>query len=104
MQMKINNTTNIEALKAYGTNAAERSHLTREAGEKNQNTISIQDKVNISSKVKMFQDIKNAALDAPEIRTEKVEQARQQIESGTYRPDYTVIADKLLSHNISAKI
>jgi flagellar biosynthesis anti-sigma factor FlgM len=104
VQMKINNTTNLEALKAYGTNAAERSHQARGAGEKNQNTLSIQDKINISAKVKMFQDIKRAALDAPDVRTEKVEQARQQIESGTYRPDYKAIADKLLSHSISAKI
>ncbi len=104
MQMKINNTTNLEAIKAYGTNAAERPHPTREAGEKNHNTISIQDKIHISSKVKMFQDIRQAALDAPDIRAEKVEDARQKISSGIYRPDYMVIADKLLSHNISAKI
>jgi flagellar biosynthesis anti-sigma factor FlgM len=102
--MKINNTTNLEAIKAYGTNAAEPSHATREAGEKKHNTISIQDKINISSKVKMFQDIKQAALDAPDIRIEKIEDAQQKIDSGTYRADYTVIADKLLSHNISAKI
>jgi len=102
--MKINNTTNIEALKAYETNAAERSHSAREAGEKNNTAVFIHDKINISSKVKMFQDIKQAAIDAPEIRIEKVEDVRQKIDTGIYRPDYTIIADKLLSHNISAKI
>ena len=104
MQMKIDNTTNIEALKAYGTSAAERPHPGHETGDRNRATVSIQDKINISSKVRMFQDIKQAAIDAPEIRTEKIEEARQKIEAGTYRPDYTFIADKLLSHNISAKI
>jgi negative regulator of flagellin synthesis FlgM len=102
--MKINNNNNLEALKAYGTNSAEQSQLTKESGGKLQNTVSIKDKINISSKVKMFQDIRQAALDAPDIRIEKVKDIEQKISSGTYKPDYNIIADKLISQNISAKI
>ncbi|MFY9399328.1 MAG: flagellar biosynthesis anti-sigma factor FlgM [Desulfomonilia bacterium] len=102
--MKVDNTTNIEALKTYGTSAAERPHQGREAGEKNHATLSIKDKINISPKVRMFQDIKQAVNDAPDIRTDKVNEVSKQIVSKTYSPDYKLIADKLLSNNISAKI
>jgi negative regulator of flagellin synthesis FlgM len=103
--MKINNTTNPEALKAYGSPAAQPSQTISESGKSQPgSTVSIQDKVDISSKVRMFQDIKKAALDAPDIRTEKVAEIGQKIHSGTYRPDFTLVADKLLSSDISLKI
>lgn len=102
--MKINNNTNIEALKAYGATASERPQLTRETAGSKQGSGSIIDKINISSKVKMYQDIRQAALDAPEIRTDKVNDIEHKIANGSYSPDYNAIADKLLSPNISAKI
>jgi flagellar biosynthesis anti-sigma factor FlgM len=104
--MKVNNGNgnNIEALKAYGAAAAEKPQRSSESGERQKNSPVIQDKINISSKVKMYQDIKEAALEAPDIRTEKVNDITKKIASGTYRPDYGVIADKLLSPNISSKI
>jgi len=103
--MKVNNTINPDALKAYGTNAAQRPELTQQtAGKQPGSTVSIQDKVDISSKVRMYQDIKKTALEAPDIRTEKVKDIEQKITSGTYQADYSVIADKLLSSNISDKI
>jgi negative regulator of flagellin synthesis FlgM len=102
--MKINNSNNIEALKAYSTAAAERPQRTAETGERQTNSASIQDKINISSKVKMYQDIKNAVFDAPDIRADKVRDIEQKLSSGTYSPDYNAIADKLLSPNISSKI
>ncbi len=103
--MKINNTTNPEALKAYGSHAAQ-SPQTVPGSDNSQSgsTVSIQDKVDISSKVRMFQDIKQAALDAPDIRAEKVNEIGQKINSGTYQADYTIVADKLLSSDISLRI
>ena len=102
--MKINNSNNIEALKAYSTAAAERPLRAGQAGERQSDSSSIQDKINISSKVKMYQDIKDAVLGAPDIRADKVKDIEQKISSGTYSPDYNAIADKLLSPNISSKI
>jgi negative regulator of flagellin synthesis FlgM len=105
--MKINNgngTSNIEALKAYGATAAEKPQRTAESGERQSNSNLIQDKINISSKVKMYQDIKEAAMEAPDIRSDKVNEVMDRIASGTYKPDYGAIADKLLSPNISSKI
>ncbi len=103
--MKIHNMSNPDALKAYGANSAQRTQEVRNPENKQHgSTVSLQDKVDISSKVRMFQDIKTAALDAPDIRTEKVEQIEQQISTGTYRPDYSVVADKLLSPDVNLRI
>jgi len=103
--MKINNTVTPEALKAYGSQAAQQSQASSDSSRVQPgSTVSIQDKVDISSKVRMFQDIKKTALDAPDIRTEKVNELGHKIHSGTYRPDYTLVADKLLSSDISLKI
>lgn len=105
--MKINNGNgngNMEALKAYGAAAAEKPQQAAESGNRQKSGAPIQDKINISSKVKMYQDIKEAAIGAPDIRTEKVNAVAQRIAAGTYKPDYGVIADKLLSPNISSKI
>ncbi|HQI00322.1 MAG TPA: flagellar biosynthesis anti-sigma factor FlgM [Deltaproteobacteria bacterium] len=101
--MKINS-NNLEALKAYGASSVEQTQLTKESGGRLQDSVSIKDKINISSKVKMFQDIRQAALDAPDIRDDKVKDVEQKISSGTYKPDYNAIADRLLSQSISAKI
>ena len=103
--MKVNNGNgNIEALKAYGAAAAEKTQRPADSGGQQKNATTIQDKINISSKVKMYQDIKEAALDAPDIRMDKVNEVANKIANGTYKPDYGAIADKLLSPNISSKI
>lgn len=103
--MKINNTMNPDAIKAYGSSAAQRPQSINESGDNKPNsTVSIQDKVDISSKVRMFQDIKKAALNAPDIRTEKVDDIKEKLAAGTYEPDYTLVADKLLSNDINFKI
>jgi len=53
--MKINNTINPDAMKAYGANAAQQTQPTQQVtGKQSGSTVSIQDKVDISSKVRMF--------------------------------------------------
>lgn len=104
IKMKINNSNNLEAIKAYGVTSTEQSQFTKEQGGKIQSSLTIKDKIDISSKVKMFQDIRQAALEASDIRTEKIKDIEKKISSGTYEPDYNVIADKLISQSISAKI
>jgi len=103
--MKINNTVNPDALKAYGANGAQQAQPTQPAtGKQSGSTVSIQDKVDISSRVRMFQDIKKTAIEAPEIRHDKVKGIEQKITSGTYQADLSVVAEKLLSYNINDKI
>ena len=103
--MKINTTTNPEAIKAYASNSSAKVHqLHGNATEGNNGPSSLRDKVEISENVKLFQDIRTAALSAPDIRPEKVEELSDKIAKGLYRPDMTVIADKLLSQDISTRI
>ena len=103
--MKINNTPNTEALKAYGAQSLQGVHSSKESQNsvKNQQLPS-SDRVNISSTVKLMQDIQKAVDEAPDVRMDKVRDVEAKIEKGTYTPDLTVVADKLLSPNISDRI
>lgn len=103
--MKINNTPNPEAMKAYTSNSVVSVHQYREpsSGAKPPST-SASDKVDISSTVKLFQDIQKAVLDSPDIRTDKVKEVETKVVEGTYKADLTRVADKLLNPDISARI
>lgn len=103
--MKINNTPNTEALKSYGAQSLQGIHANKES----QNSIKNQqlpssDRVNISSTVKLMQDIRKAVDEAPDVRMDKVQDVEAKIEKGIYKADLTIVADKLLSPNISDRI
>jgi flagellar biosynthesis anti-sigma factor FlgM len=105
--MKINNTSTPEALKAYGARSLQTVDVGRDPAtiQKQNNTqSSSSDKVNISSTVKLMQDIYKAVSESPEIRTDKVTEVETKIDKGIYKPDLSVVADKLLSPNISERI
>lgn len=103
--MKINNTPNTEALKAYGAGSLQGVHPLRESptSARNQQAPS-SDRVDISSTVKLMQDIHKAVAEAPDMRMDKVRDVETKIDKGLYKADLTVVADKLLSHNISDRI
>jgi len=103
--MKINITTNPEAIKAYASTSSTKIHQAQGTStDGSPGLSSLRDKVEISEKVKLFHDIRDAALSAPDIRSEKVHELGETIAKGIYRPDMTVIADKLLSPDISSRI
>ncbi|MCU0576713.1 MAG: flagellar biosynthesis anti-sigma factor FlgM [Desulfobacterota bacterium] len=103
--MKINCTPNTEALKAYGAQSLQGVHSYKESPNNTKNhQLPSSDKVNISSAVKLLQDIQKAIADAPDVRMDKVREVETKIEKGLYKPDLTVVADKLLSPNISDRI
>ncbi len=103
--MKINNTPHTEALKAYGARSTQgaQSYKELQNSTKNQQLHS-SDRVNISSTVKLMQDIQRAVAEAPDIRMDKVRDVETKIEKGIYKPDLTMVADKLLSPRISDRI
>lgn len=101
--MKINNTPNPEALKAYTNHAVGGVQQNRDASNQKQ-APSTGDQVNISSNVKLFQDIQKAVNESPDIRMDKVNEIESKIAQGTYQPDYNTIADKLLNPDISSRI
>jgi flagellar biosynthesis anti-sigma factor FlgM len=105
--MKINNTTSPDALKAYNQQSLQGVHLNKDKESANalkSSTALSSDRVNISSTVKLMQDIVKAVSETPDTRADKVKEITSKIENGLYKPDLSVIADKLLSPNISDRI
>lgn len=103
--MKITITPNTEALKAYGTQSLQGARSNRESqGSATNQQVLSSDRVNISSAVKLMQDIQKAVEEAPDVRMDKVRDVEERIAKGIYRPDLSVVADKLLSPNISDRI
>ncbi len=52
--------------------------------------------VDLSAKSKDLQQIKNAVASLPEVREEKVQELKTQIEKGTYRINSAKIAEKMV--------
>ncbi|MDZ7672936.1 MAG: flagellar biosynthesis anti-sigma factor FlgM [Halanaerobiales bacterium] len=55
------------------------------------------DQVNISNEAKEIQNIKETLENKSEIRQEKVDQIKNQIQNGTYQVDSQKIAEKIIS-------
>jgi flagellar biosynthesis anti-sigma factor FlgM len=102
--MKINNTPNPEALKAYTNNSVGSVNPYRDPAAGTKLPSPASDKVDISSTVKLFQDIQKTVQESPDIRADKVKEIEAKIAQDTYKADYEAIADKLLSPNISSRI
>lgn len=63
------------------------------------------DQLNISSAGRDFQIAMDEIKNQPEIRTDKVEELKKQIETGTYKVDSKAIAEKMMSDaNILRKL
>ena len=105
--MKINNTSNTDALKAYSTQSLKGVQRYK---DKDPDTTSkpnhpaSTDKVDISSTVKFMQDVHKAVSDTPDIRTDKVQDIETKINNGSYNPDLSLVAEKLLSPDMSDRI
>ncbi len=59
-----------------------------------------EEKVDISSKSKEMQQIKNAIANLPDMREEKVQELKTQIEKGTYKIDSGKIAEKMVGESL----
>jgi negative regulator of flagellin synthesis FlgM len=86
------NTINIDA---YVNNIDEKQK-TEKAPEKAEQNTAKTDTVNISDAAKEIQEVRKQLDAIPDVRAEKVEQLKNQIESGTYEVKSEEIADKML--------
>jgi len=59
-----------------------------------------EEKVDLSTKAKDIQQAKNALNSLPEIREEKVQEIKAQVEKGTYNVNAEKIADKMVKESI----
>ncbi|UCE55416.1 MAG: flagellar biosynthesis anti-sigma factor FlgM [Desulfobacterales bacterium] len=58
------------------------------------------DKVDISDAAKEIQEVRKQLDNTPDVRTEKVEQLKNQIEKGTYEIKSEEIAEKMLKESL----
>lgn len=93
--MKISNQMNIQnVLQTYG-----KSVKKTEATDK---VVKASDKVEISSAAREIQIARKALSDVPDVRTDKLEEIKQLMASGNYKPTAEDIVDKIFS-GIDAK-
>lgn len=95
--MKITNQTTIQnVLKTYGK-SVKQAEVIEKAGM-------VSDKVEISSMARDIQIARKALSNVPEVRSEKLEEIKQLMASGNYKPSAEDIVDKLFSGMGSKKI
>ncbi|OJV62399.1 MAG: flagellar biosynthesis anti-sigma factor FlgM [Clostridiales bacterium 38-18] len=93
--MKISNQMNIQnVLQTYG-----KSVKKTDATDK---VVKASDKVEISSAAREIQIARKALSDVPDVRTDKLEEIKQLMASGNYKPTAEDIVDKIFS-GIDAK-
>jgi negative regulator of flagellin synthesis FlgM len=59
-----------------------------------------EEKVDLSTKAKDLQQIKNAVAQLPEVREEKIQELKLQIEKGVYNINSSNIAEKMVGESL----
>ena len=63
-----------------------------------------EEKVEISGKARDIQRVKAAIAELPEVRQEKIEELKQQIQEGRYEMDMDKLADRILDSILTGSI
>lgn len=88
--MKIGNMVNVQSvMKSYSKNVAE--------VKKKENVNLSPDKIEISNEAREYQVAMQAFKQLPDVREDKVNDIKEQIRNGSYRPSSEDIAKKLLA-------
>ena len=90
------NTINIDAY-VNNINDKQKAENTSDKAETN---VAKTDTVNISDAAKEIQEVRKELDNIPEVRAEKVEQLKNQIENGTYEIKPEEIAEKMLKDSL----
>lgn len=64
------------------------------------NNLVPEEKVNLSTTAKDVQSLKNAVSSLPDVREDKVQSLREQIEKGTYKVDAGNVAEKMVGESL----
>ncbi|MDF2628936.1 MAG: Anti-sigma-28 factor, FlgM [Symbiobacteriaceae bacterium] len=91
--MKINNVPG--AMGVY-----QKSGVRRVTGSQEASRPTKGDGVVLSKEAQQALALKDKVSQAPEVRQQRIEELRRQIESGTYKPDARQVADKLLKTRV----
>ena len=97
--MEINSNDNTINIDAYvnNINDKQKAENTSEKAEKN---VAKTDTVNISDAAKEIQEVRKDLDNIPDVRADKVEQLKNQIENGTYEIKSEEIAEKMLKDSL----
>ncbi len=57
-------------------------------------------KVDLSARAQQFQKAKQAALDAPDMQTDKIAKFKKMYQEGTYKVDADKVAEKMLQEHL----
>lgn len=97
--MKISDTRNTpaELVSHYTVN---QNRGGAEAGKQATGGIVAEEKVSLSSTARDFQKIEKAIDELPDVREEKVQTLKAQIEAGTYEVNAEKIAEKMVSESL----
>ena len=90
------NTINIDSY-VNNIDDKQKAENTSDKAEKN---VAKTDTVNISDAAKEIQEVRKELDNIPEVRAEKVEQLKNQIENGTYEIKSEEIAEKMLKDSL----
>lgn len=80
--------------------SSEATAKTGKAKAKAKSQSSAGDRVSVSSDAKLVAEAAKAAQEAPDVRVDKVEALRAQVQSGSYNPDPQRIAEKMVQSDL----
>ena len=102
--MKISDENHIIDMKAYiqKINANEKGEL--KAQNRTAQAPSEEEKVEISSKARDIQKVKNILDDLPDVRMEKVDKIKRSLENGTYNVQGEKVAQKMVRESLLDEI
>jgi len=86
-------------LNSISLNSVEREEKPKKAAGKQSSAPSVEDKASLSVDTLNISSLKAQALASPEIRQDKVEALRQQVQNGQYKVDPDQIAKAILKHS-----
>jgi negative regulator of flagellin synthesis FlgM len=86
-------------LNSISLNNIEREEKPKKAAGKQSGAPNIEDKATLSSDALSVSSLEAQVLAAPEVRQDKVEALRQQVQNGQYKVDPDQIAKAILKHN-----
>ena len=86
-------------LNSISLNNIEREDKTKKAAGKHSEAANIEDKATLSSDSLDTTTLEAQVMASPEVRQDKVEALRQQVQSGQYKVDADAIAKSILKYN-----
>jgi negative regulator of flagellin synthesis FlgM len=93
-------TQTLLALKQFDKAREANSREAERKGKASEDSVSRGDSVKISDQAKLYGRALRIANESPDVRALKVQELKQLVENGQYRPDSRRIAEKLVQHDL----